>query len=31
MLVSFIAALGIMDGKPMHYAETKMAQMSLQV
>lgn len=31
MLISFIAALGIMDGKPMRDAETKMAQMSLQV
>lgn len=31
MRVSFIVALGIMDGKTMRYAETKLAQMSLQV
>lgn len=31
MLISFIVALGIMDGKTMHYAKTKMAQMSLQM
>lgn len=31
VLTSFIVALGIMDSKTMHYAETRMAQMSLQV
>lgn len=31
MLISFIVALGIMDGMTMRYAETNVAQMSLQV